>query len=142
MNPLPFLALAAVTSGYFAATEATDEYFDALPSAELTSYSATDQNDLSVYDVLAHGAQPVDEPHCSAHGLISQTLRHDFDEQPVELRKTGDGLVLQLWASDLMGSWTMVHKGDDGISCIIASGSGWTGTQDAGMAFQSVAVAG
>lgn len=142
MNPLPFLALAAVTSGYFAATEATNTYFDELPSPELTTYSANANADLSVYDVLAHGAQPVDEPHCSAHGLIAETLSHDFDEHPVEIRKTSDELVLQLWASELMGTWTMVHKGDDGISCIIASGAGWTGSEDAAMAFQSVPVAG
>ena len=37
-----------------------------------------------------------------------------------------DGLRIELWTSDLMGTWTALHHGADGISCIVASGVDWT----------------
>ena len=140
MNTLPILALAIVASGYAVAIEETERQFDAMPAPELTAYEATHNADLSVYDVLAHGAQPADEPHCGAHSTLTSTLEHDFAETAVERRILADGMRVDLWASEIMGTWTMVHAGDDGISCIIASGTGWTSNGQSGEVFAQVAL--
>lgn len=140
MNTLPILALAIVASGYAVAIEETERQFDAMPVPELTAYAASNSSELSVYDVLAHGAQPADEPHCGAHISIVETLAHDFAESAVERRILADGMRVSLWASEIMGTWTMVHAGDDGISCIIASGTGWTSDRPSDEVFAQVAL--
>lgn len=141
MNMLPILALGVLASGYAVAIESTDRMFDAMPQPELTAYTTTTSQDLAVYDVLAHGAQPADEPHCGTHALLTNTLADDFAEQPVERRVVAPDMKLELWASSLMGTWTMVHTGDDGISCIIASGTGWDSQDQTAEVFGQVALA-
>lgn len=126
MNPIPFLALAAVASAYGVATDKLNRDFDTMPQAELTSYAAQASGDLAVYDVLAHGAEPLDQPLCQSNLELADTLTHDFAEIPVAQTLTEGGLAMQLWSSNLMGTWTLVHKGSDGISCIVSSGTGWT----------------
>ncbi len=126
MNPIPFLALAAVASGYAVATERLDQYFANMPEPEIVSYAASADGEFSVYDVMADGSDAVTEPTCQTNDALAATLTHDFAETPVAQAVEGDGLVMQLWSSDLMGTWTMVHRGTDGISCIVSSGIGWT----------------
>ena len=71
------------------------------------------------------------ETYCDARTVVAATLRHDFAETPRLVRMTGEGMMMELWASELMGTWTVVHHGGDGISCIVTSGQGWTGATDA-----------
>lgn len=136
-NPVPYFALAVVASGYAVAVDRTNDHFDTL-LPELTTYAATAGQTASVYDVLAHGSQPMDEPHCEADATLAATLRDDFAEAPVEQRVAADGLKMQLWASDIMGTWTMVHRGDDGITCIVSSGTGWISEGQTDQVFAAV----
>ncbi len=124
MNPLPFLGLAAIASIYFAASDRLDARFAVLPQPEIMAYGAG--GDASVYDMMSGDAQAMDQPHCEPDTTMAQNLSHDFAEEPVQVRTTGEGLEMELWASDLMGTWTVVHRGNDGISCIVSSGIGWT----------------
>ncbi|MES2665569.1 MAG: hypothetical protein V4712_05680 [Pseudomonadota bacterium] len=126
MNPIPFLALAAVASAYGVATDRLNQKFDTMPQPVLTSYAAQASGDLAVYDVLSHGAEPLEQPLCQGNLELAATLTNDFAEMPVAQTLTEDGLAMQLWSSTLMGTWTLVHKGDDGMSCIVSSGTGWT----------------
>lgn len=146
MNTLPFLALGIIASGYMVATERLDQHFDALPAPAITAYPASLSQDLSVRDLLASdlpelAVQPVDQPHCGEHGLLAQTLSEDFDESAVERRVAADGLMIELWASELMGTWTVLHRGDDGMSCIVSSGTGWNADTPPDQVFSSVALA-
>ncbi len=138
MNPIPFVALAAVASVYAVATENLNRYFADLPAPEIVSYAAASSGDLAVYDVLAHGAEPMDQPVCQSNEALAATLTHDFAETPVAQAVEGEGLVMQLWSSDLMGTWTMVHRGGDGVSCIVSSGTGWTTASSPADVFDSV----
>lgn len=139
MNALPFLGLALIASGYAAATDRLDAWFAAQPEAEIVAYDAG--GDLAIYDMLGHGAQPYDQPHCEAHAAMAENLNHDFAEEPVETRVSGDGLTMELWASDLLGTWTVVHKGEDGVSCIVSSGTGWEDGANPDLAFGDAGLA-
>lgn len=142
MNPVPFLALAVVASGYAVAIEDIDLRYADDAKATLTAYAAVNDTPPLAHDFLSHGSQALDDPHCAGRDMISETLAHDFAERAVETRIAGDGLDIELWASDLMGTWTVVHHGHDGISCIIASGTGWTNESTAANAFDQVALSG
>lgn len=68
-----------------------------------------------------------DQPYCAADAEIHETLGQDFAESPVP----GDGhAATELWASDRMGTWTLVAPRADGTSCIIASGIGYDAARD------------
>lgn len=68
-----------------------------------------------------------DQPYCAADSEIHQTLQQDFNETPVP----GDGhAATELWASDQMGTWTLVVPRKDDTSCIIASGIGYDTARD------------
>jgi hypothetical protein len=63
-----------------------------------------------------------DQPYCAVNDEISSTLKHDFNEAPVDVSRR-DGT--ELWGSDQMGTWTLVATRPDDTSCIIASGIGY-----------------
>ena len=81
---------------------------------------------LAVYDSLGHAQLSPAETYCDAHQTVTQGLTHDFAETFRARKISADGLQIELWASDLMGTWTALHHGDDGISCIVASGVDWS----------------
>ena len=75
-----------------------------------------------------------DQPYCAADSEIHQTLQDDFNEAPVP----GDGhAATELWASDQMGTWTLVAPRPDDTSCIIASGIGYDAARDPDVYYQT-----
>lgn len=79
---------------------------------------------ITVYDSLGHDAATTDA-NCQPHGVIRQMLARDYVETPQMAAMTEGGLGLELWASDGTGTWTALHRGSDGISCVVASGLDW-----------------
>lgn len=75
-----------------------------------------------------------DQPYCAADDEIAYTLSHDFAEIPVLTAGLGG---TELWASDLMGTWTLVAPRADDTSCIIASGIGFDEDRDANVYYSS-----
>lgn len=80
----------------------------------------------SVYDALGHQQVSPAQTYCDRHEVVTDGLAHDFAETLQAAKVTRDGLRIELWTSDLMGTWTALHHGEDGISCIVASGVDWT----------------
>jgi hypothetical protein len=132
MNTLPILALATVASGYAASTARLDDYFNSLPepAAEIMAWPAAPATGLSVYDmpgtVPGHEMLAYDQPHCGVDAELTRALSQDFQEQKIDTRTRADGLLFDLYTSADMGTWTLVHRGDDGVSCVVSSGTGWT----------------
>lgn len=81
--------------------------------------------------LLGEGALSLTETYCDLRATVGETLRHDFDEHPRLATLTATGMTMELWTSDLLGTWTLVHHGEDGISCIVRSGQDWTAGADA-----------
>ncbi|MDB6178133.1 hypothetical protein PAF17_11560 [Paracoccus sp. Z330] len=92
-------------------------------------------------DLLRHaetlpqgGMTTSDQPYCAPNDEIDRTLRHDFNESPVE--NAGHDIA-RLWGSDQMGTWTLVAERQDQTSCIIASGIGYDADRKAEIYFET-----
>jgi hypothetical protein len=141
-NLNPLLAVTA-----FAAVFAASAIVWADPSASSTeekplqSYAAMPggsdalpvPQDLSVYDTVATADQNpgADEPYCDIKSVLTNTLDHDFAEHPTAEQARDDGTSVALWASEEMGTWTVVYTRRDGKACVISSGTGWNPTRNA-----------
>jgi len=140
MNPLPIIALAAVAGGYGLAIDRLNDQF-AEPPLQQASYSQQMANDLAVYDLIEKAAPALDAPRCEMEAVMANILQRDYAETPVEQRVVGDGLHVELWGSTEMGTWTIVHNGNDGMACVVSSGIGWTEQSSADQIFQDAPLA-
>lgn len=78
--------------------------------------------------VTAYGEdQAYDEPYCDVRVTVTETLANDFQETRVTAPEERDGIFVELWASDRLGTWTMLATRADGISCVIETGRDWAG---------------
>lgn len=71
------------------------------------------------------------ETRCDLRGVVDRSLRHDFAEEPRLAALTAAGMAMELWTSDSLGTWTLVHHGSDGVTCIVATGMDWTPESEA-----------
>lgn len=71
------------------------------------------------------------ESYCDMRATVQKALGRDFAETPRLAALTGTGMTMELWTSDTTGSWTVVHHGSDGISCIVTTGMDWAADRDA-----------
>ena len=92
-----------------------------------------DFGDLSVFDTITEigEAQSPDVPFCDRRGDLLSVLDHDFAESPRAQRPLGEARSVELWASDIMGTWTAVYTRADGVACVVSSGIGWERGHDA-----------
>ncbi|MEO8241652.1 MAG: hypothetical protein ABI832_05025 [bacterium] len=121
MNSLPILALGLVVSGYSYATAQLNDHTIRTPETQIIAYSAQKTD-----DVLADAQDSLSAPRCDLADELAGTLEGDFQENVVNTSLQADGLVMDLYASPDQGTWTLVHRGTDGISCVVSSGTGWT----------------
>lgn len=73
----------------------------------------------------------LEETYCDRRRTVEASLERDFAEKPRLGTMTGAGMTIELLASDLLGTGTILHHGADGISCIVTSGHDWTTETDA-----------
>ncbi|WP_103334967.1 hypothetical protein [Pseudotabrizicola formosa] len=119
-NPLPFLALAAVALGYSGAIDRVESRVQPTPVA---AFSATPN--LSVQDYVAALPETLQDPLCGARDVITADLSQAFAETFEASVEHEPGVSLEVWASDMMGTWTVVHVEHEGLACIVSSGFGW-----------------
>ena len=137
-TPALAIAAAAIFGTVTMAFSAIDPQHDAA-SAPLDSMRPMDDiggnipyGDLSVFDAITEigEAQSVDVPYCDHRATLLSTLDHDFAERPRLQHSLARDRSVELWASDVMGTWTAVYTRSDGVSCVISSGIGWTAQTD------------
>lgn len=124
MNVLSITALSAVAALYFGAINHADALFTTQAGVTLTSYPASPN--LSVMGLPDRQSQTVDQPFCDTAESLTDTLAHDFAEVEKTAWVQGQDMAMQLWGSEIMGTWTLLHVGGDGIACVVSSGTGWT----------------
>lgn len=56
---------------------------------------------------------------------IAKQLSRKYDEAPVAFGLQTNGNLLQIYASQGTGTWTVVSTTPAGISCIVAAGKSW-----------------
>lgn len=129
-NPLPLLALAGVAAGYAGAIH-HDPYEPAkTPLVAMQSYPAASPanfQNLSVTNLVRRTGDALaeNEPNCQSSTNIVATLKHDFGENRRDSWVQAKTLKMELWASDEMGTWTLVQHDAGGIACVLSSGIGW-----------------
>lgn len=62
---------------------------------------------------------------CGERKEVASYLRQTFDEVPVSYGLQRDGRMVQIFASERSGTWTIVATTPDGVSCIMAAGEAW-----------------
>ncbi|MGF1475187.1 MAG: hypothetical protein ACFB6S_06435 [Geminicoccaceae bacterium] len=62
---------------------------------------------------------------CHAHGEISKQLMTKYKEQPISLGMQTNGNLLQVYASQEKGTWTIISTTPKGKTCILAAGKSW-----------------
>lgn len=87
---------------------------------------------LAAFDAITEiGAdQSVDVPYCDHRPVLVKALADDFAEVPVAQTPLGGQRRVELWASEVMGTWTAVYTRADGVSCVVSSGVNWTRSGD------------
>lgn len=76
---------------------------------------------------LATGALPAfaqGDLMCAPRDEVVKQLGAQFSEAPVSRGLTGDGMVLEVFASP-QGTWTAVLSELTGVSCLVSGGDGW-----------------
>lgn len=76
--------------------------------------------------VLALGAQSAGAmPHCDSRDDIIGALTENYSETHRASGLQSATGLLEIWASDESGSWTILLTRPDGQTCVMASGTHW-----------------
>lgn len=129
-NWVPVIAMGLVGIGYSGAISALDRAeATSVPDTTIVSFSAAPN--LSVHDFVGQLPGSVQDPLCDAKQTITASLQHDFAEVFESTWEQQHRVSMELWASDLMGTWTLLRVETDALACIVASGFGWSEGMDA-----------
>lgn len=71
---------------------------------------------------------------CAPHDVISGGLKAKYGETVQSRGLDGQGRLVEVYASDETGSWTITYTLPDGMTCLVASGSDFSRIVDAGEA--------
>ncbi|MFO1203228.1 MAG: hypothetical protein U1E58_11395 [Tabrizicola sp.] len=75
---------------------------------------------------IAHGA-----PQCDSRETVTALLADRYGETRRSLGIAGEAAVIELYAADTTGTWSITLTLPDGRMCLMASGSGYeTVTED------------
>lgn len=73
---------------------------------------------------LATPAVARGELMCAPRDEVVKQLGAQFSETPVSRGLTGDGMLLEVFASP-QGTWTAVLSEPTGVSCLVSGGEAW-----------------
>lgn len=62
---------------------------------------------------------------CANRDLVVQQLAERYGESLQSMGLHGQGGVLEVWASDETGTWSILITSPDGKACMIAAGKMW-----------------
>jgi hypothetical protein len=65
------------------------------------------------------------EGQCGPRDMVMQTLTDRYGETRRSLGLAGPTQVMELFASDETGTWTITLTMPDGVTCMVASGQGY-----------------
>lgn len=63
--------------------------------------------------------------NCGARDAVVTSLQDRYAERHIASGLQSDTGLLEIWASDVDGSWTVLLTRPDGRTCIVASGTHW-----------------
>ena len=63
------------------------------------------------------------ERQCAGHTMIADALAKNFSEVRRSIGLAQDNTVMELYASDKTGTWTLTVTMPSGMTCLVAAGS-------------------
>ena len=72
--------------------------------------------------LIATQALRAQETGCAERGAIVERLARDYGESRQSIGLVGGRQVLEVFASEETGSWTILLTAPDGIACLVATG--------------------
>jgi hypothetical protein len=75
--------------------------------------------------LIATQALRAQEAACAERAVIVERLGRDYGESRQSLGVVAGRQVLEVFASEQTGSWTILLTGADGIACLVAVGEGF-----------------
>lgn len=69
-------------------------------------------------------------PQCDSRDRVTALLADRYNETRRALGLAGESAVMELFASDATGTWTITITLPDGQMCLMASGSGYEAVSD------------
>lgn len=70
-------------------------------------------------------AQSARNRNCAPRELVMQQLAERFGETRRGIGLVQQGSVMELFASEATGSWTIVVTAPNGVTCLMAAGQAW-----------------
>jgi hypothetical protein len=80
---------------------------------------------LVLIGILAPAAGAQNRVPCGPHAELAVALERRYDEKPQFVGLTGQGHLIEVFASVRSGSWTIMLTSPQGVSCLIADGESW-----------------
>ena len=62
---------------------------------------------------------------CMLSGELASFLREQFEEMPMTRGVSDDGVLVTMFAAKAAGTWTIALTDPSGVSCILATGTGF-----------------
>ena len=125
VNLVPLMALGLVAVGYAGAINALDHAPDPHPRAVAGIVAFQAGPNLSVHGFVGQLPNALQDPLCDVKQTVTSSLTDDFAETLESAWNQQHQMSMELWASDLMGTWTLLRVESDALACIVASGFGW-----------------
>ena len=69
--------------------------------------------------------QAVAMPHCGDRDAVIGKLSGDYKEAHIASGLQSDTGLMEIWASEIDGSWTILMTRPDGQTCVVATGTHW-----------------
>lgn len=85
---------------------------------------------LVVLAVWALAAPAEAQAECGGRSEMVRRLAQGFGEVQVGSGLSGDGRIVEVWASPDGGTWTILITTAGGISCLAGAGEGWVAAPD------------
>lgn len=62
---------------------------------------------------------------CAPRAVIAKQLTERYDGAPVAAGLQSNGSILQVYASEANGTWTVISTTPKGMSCVVTAGEYW-----------------
>jgi hypothetical protein len=72
--------------------------------------------------LIATQALRAQDAGCAERGTIVERLARDYGESRQSIGLVGGRQVLEVFASEETGSWTILLTAPDGVACLVATG--------------------
>ena len=83
---------------------------------------------IAAPEVAAQDGRAPGGRFCHDYKVLMAHLGTKFEEAPVSLGIQENGNLLQVFASERNGTWTIVSVTPLGLSCVVATGNHWEST--------------